>query len=64
MWLDKASLNIRTHGQHHALKTQRIGSKRPAARKYINTINAANVGSLVDPTLAAFIVCGPLQFLV
>ena len=28
MWPDKASLNIQTHGQYHALKTQRIGSEK------------------------------------
>ena len=28
MWPGKASLNIQTHGQYHAFKTQHIGSEK------------------------------------
>ena len=56
MWLKKANLNIWTHGQYHALKTQRIGyektygSKKKETRNYKrpHTINASNVGSSRD----------------
>jgi len=39
MWPDKASLNIQTHGQYHALKTQRIGHEKTYGPKNVNKDN-------------------------
>ena len=59
MWLDKASLNIQTHGQYHALKTQvlvMLVSRNVfhvvSALQSIGSIHFWLIRSLVAPTLA------------